>query len=154
MTRTVGIIGLGNAGKHICMNLHRNGHKVYCLDLNTQLYDGLPADIEPVANAREMAEKTTHVVTALPKPAAVLACVNGENGLFAGAREGFVWCDASTTDRKQTIELGKLASEKGVIMLEGTMTGGMMALRQNKMVCLAGGNEEHFKVITKYNVKL
>ena len=59
MTRTVGIIGLGNAGKHICMNLHRNGHKVYCLDLNTQLYDGLPADIEPVANAREMAEKTT-----------------------------------------------------------------------------------------------
>ena len=88
MTHTVGIIGLGNAGKHICMNLHRNGHKVYCLDLNTQLYEGLPADIEPVANARELAEKTTHVVTALPKPAAVLACVNGENGLFAGARQG------------------------------------------------------------------
>ena len=26
-------------------------------------------------------------------------------------------------------------------MLEGTMTGGMMALRANKMVCLAGGNK-------------
>ena len=88
MTKSVGIIGLGNAGKHICLNLHRNGLKVYCLDLNTQLYDGLPADIVPVSSAKEMAEKTSHVITALPKPAAVLACVNGPNGLFAGAREG------------------------------------------------------------------
>ena len=88
MTKSVGIIGLGNAGKHICLNLHRNGLKVYCLDLNTELYEGLPADIEPVSSAKEMAEKTSHVITALPKPAAVLACVNGSNGLFAGAREG------------------------------------------------------------------
>ena len=30
-------------------------------------------------------------------------------------------------------------------MLEGTMTGGMMALMNNKMVCLAGGDKEHFE---------
>merc|ERR1719378_1479019 len=102
MTKSVGIIGLGNAGKHICMNLFRNGHKVYCLDLNTQLYDGLPADIEPVSNAKELAQKATHIITALPKPAAVMACVNGVDGLFAGAQPGLVWCDASTTDRKQS----------------------------------------------------
>ena len=83
MTKSVGIIGLGNAGIHICMNLHRNGHKVFCLDLNTQLYEGLPADIEPVSSAKEMAEKVTHVITALPKPAAVLACVNGEKAMVS-----------------------------------------------------------------------
>ena len=76
----------------------------------------------------------------------------GNKGLFAGAKPGLVWADASTTDRNQTIALGKQAAEKGVIMLEGTMTGGMMALRNNKMVCLAGGDEKHFNVsiILKY----
>ena len=34
-------------------------------------------------------------------------------------------------------------------MLEGTMTGGMMALRNNKMVCLAGGSKKDFEVRTK-----
>ena len=72
--------------------------------------------------------------------------IPSDKGLFAGAKPGLVWADASTTDRNQTIELGKQAAEKGVVMLEGTMTGGMMALRNNKMVCLAGGDETHFKV--------
>ena len=140
-----GIIGLGNAGKAICLNLHKNGHDVFCLDLNTELYKDLPEDIQPVSCAREMAEKTTHIITALPKPIAVIKCVEGETGLFAGASPGLVWVDASTTDRKQTIELGQQAKEKGIIMLEGTMTGGMMALKNNKMVCLAGGDKDEFE---------
>ena len=77
MSRKVGIIGLGNAGMAICLNLHRNGHQVFCLDLNTDLYKDLPEDILPVASAREMAEKVTHVITALPKPIAVMKCVQG-----------------------------------------------------------------------------
>ena len=41
-----------------CLNLHKNGHEVFCLDLNTELYKDLPEDIQPVSCAREMAEKT------------------------------------------------------------------------------------------------
>ena len=37
-------------------------------------------------------------------------------------------------------------------MLEGTMTGGMMALRNNKMVCLAGGSKKDFEVRTKMSI--
>ena len=71
--------------------------------------------------------------------------MEGETGLFAGAKEGLVWVDASTSDRSQTIELGKRARAKGIIMLEGTMTGGAVSLRNNNMVCLAGGDEKDFE---------
>lgn len=115
------------------------------LDLNTDLYKNLPDNCSPVANAREMAEKATHIITALPKPIAVIKCVEGENGLFAGSSPGLVWVDASTSDRAQTIELGKQAKEHGIIMLEGTMTGGAVSLRENNMVCLGGGDKDDFE---------
>ena len=76
----------------------------------------------------------THVITALPKPAAVLKCVGGENGLFAGATPGLVWVDASTSDRTQTIALGEEAQKRGIVMLEGTMTGKKTNLHKNRPV--------------------
>jgi len=62
-----------------------------------------PDNCTPVANAREMAETATHIITALPKPAAVVKCVEGENGLFEGALPGLVWVDASTSGFGETL---------------------------------------------------
>jgi len=44
MTLTVGIIGLGQAGRKICCNLASHGHNVLIFDLNTDLYKGLPVE--------------------------------------------------------------------------------------------------------------
>ena len=87
----------------------------------------------------------THVITALPKPAAVLKCVGGENGLFAGATPGLVWVDASTSDRTQTIALGEEAQKRGIVMLEGTMTGKKTNLHKNRPV---------FNILTLFQVAL
>ena len=57
MVKTVGIIGLGQAGRKICINLARHGHSVLILDLNKDLYKDLPENCSPVENAKEMAQK-------------------------------------------------------------------------------------------------
>ena len=55
-----------------------------------------------------------------------------------------VWIDTSTTDFKQTQKLAAKAKIYGVSMLEATLTGGVHALQNNNMVCLAGGEKEIF----------
>jgi len=57
-----------------------------------------------------------------------------------------VWIDTSTTNFKQTQELASKASTYGVSMLEATLTGGVHALKNNNMVCLAGGDEDTFRL--------
>ena len=65
MVKTVGIIGLGQAGRKICINLARHGHSVLILDLNKDLYKDLPENCTPVENAKEMAQKVIIIISLL-----------------------------------------------------------------------------------------
>ena len=47
-------------------------------------------------------------------------------------------------DFKQTQKLAEKAKTYGVSMLEATLTGGVHALQNNNMVCLAGGDKKIF----------
>ena len=80
----------------------------------------------------------------MPKPEHVLQAVDGVDGLLQNSSNGMVWIDTSTTDFKQTQELSEKAKTYGVSMLEATLTGGVHALQNNNMVCLAGGDKEIF----------
>ena len=70
--------------------------------------------------------------------------VDGENGLLQNASTAMAWIDTSTTDFKQTQKLSAKATAYGVSMLEATLTGGIHALQNNNMVCLAGVDQETF----------
>ena len=73
-----------------------------------------------------------------------MQAVDGEDGLLQNASLGMIWIDTSTTDFKQTQKLAEKAKTYGVSMLEATLTGGVHALQNNNMVCLAGGDKEIF----------
>ena len=60
-----------------------------------------------------------------------------------------VWIDTSTTNFKQTQKLALKAKKYNVSMLEATLTGGVHALQNNNMVCLAGGDADTFKLWKK-----
>ena len=141
----VGVVGLGNAGLPILNNLRRAGrYALTACDADPAKLAALPDDVRPAKTARETAEQCDAVFTCLPKPEHVLAVVDGEDGLLAGAAPGMVWIDASTTNFRQTQSLARRAGERGVRMLEGTITGGVRALQKNNMVCLSGGDAEVF----------
>jgi 3-hydroxyisobutyrate dehydrogenase len=144
--RRIGIVGLGNTGRPILNNLRRAGrYSLTVCDADNEKLAALPADVRVAKTAREAAESSDAVVTCLPKPEHILEAVNGEEGLFAGAKSGMVWIDTSTTDFKQTRALAQTAQERGVCMLEATLTGGVRALQKNNMVCLGGGNAAAFE---------
>ena len=141
----IGVIGLGNAGKPILNNLHKSKkYKLIAFDIDENKLNEVPFGIIKANSIKELAKKCKAVLTCLPKPEHVLQAVDGENGLLQNATSGMIWIDTSTTDFKQTQELSEKAKTYGVSMLEATLTGGVHALQNNNMVCLAGGDKKIF----------
>ena len=141
----VGVIGLGNAGAPILNNLYKSKkYNLIAFDIDKNKLDDIPEGIAKANSIKDLAEKCKLVLTCLPKPEHVLEVVDGENGILKNASSEMIWIDTSTTDFKQTQELSEKAKLYGVSMLEATLTGGVHALQNNNMVCLAGGDKEIF----------
>ena len=144
---TIGVIGLGNAGTPILNNLNQtNKYKLVAFDIDTKKLNDVPDNVFKATSVKDIAEQSNLVLTCLPKPEHVLEVVDGKDGLLQNSSKGMVWIDASTTNFKQTQKLAIKASTHGVSMLEATLTGGVHALQNNNMVCLAGGDEDTFKL--------
>ena len=147
---TIGVIGLGNAGAPILNNLNQsNRYKLVAFDIDTQKLNNVPNTVIKTNSVKNLAEQCNVVLTCLPKPEHVLDVVDGENGLLQNASTGMVWIDTSTTNFKQTQKLALKAKKYNVSMLEATLTGGVHALQNNNMVCLAGGDANTFKLWKK-----
>ena len=144
---TIGVIGLGNAGKPILNNLNKSKkYKLVAFDINTKKLNDVSKNVIKATSIKNLTEQCNAVITCLPKPQHVLEVVEGERGLLQNASSGMIWIDTSTTNFKQTQDLAKKASQYNVSMLEATLTGGVHALQNNNMVCLAGGDVKIFKI--------
>ena len=142
---TIGVIGLGNAGSPILNNLLKaKKYNLVAFDVDKNKLNNVPKDVIKADSIKDLAEKCNAVLTCLPKPEHVLKAVDGENGLLQNASSGMIWIDTSTTDFKQTQELSQKAKTYGVSMLEATRTGGVHALHNNDMFCVAGGATKLF----------
>ncbi len=143
----IGIIGLGNAGEPILNNLYKSKkYKLIAFDIDTKKLNNTPESIIKASSIKNLAGQCNVVLTCLPKPEHILDAVDGENGLLQNAIPGMIWIDTSTTNFKQTQKLANKAKTYDVSMLEATLTGGVHALQNNNMVCLAGGDEKTFKI--------
>ena len=142
---TIGVIGLGNAGTPILNNLYKSKkYNLVAFDIDKNKLNDVPKDISQANSIKDLAQKCKTVLTCLPKPEHVLQAVDGKDGLLQNASSGMIWIDTSTTDFKQTQKLAEKAKTYSVSMLEATLTGGVHALQNNNMVCLAGGDKEIF----------
>ena len=141
----IGIIGLGNAGSPILNNLLKSQkYKLLAFDIDENKLNNVPEGVTKANSIKDIARQCVAVLTCLPKPEHVLDAVDGEDGLLQNAISGMTWIDTSTTDFKQTQKLAEKAKNYNVSMLEATLTGGVHALQNNNMVCLAGGDKKIF----------
>jgi len=120
MMKTVGLIGLGNAGKPIGERLLGKGYSLRIFDLRAAagqelIQQGAVATASP-------AEATSEVtITVLPSSDEVRAAVMGDRGILAGMKPGFILLDLSGTDPVCAREIDKLVQEKRGEFLGGTL---------------------------------
>lgn len=143
----IGFIGTGNMGKPMAANLIKAGHELVVHDARKQATDELVAQGARWADTpRAVAQATQVTLTSLPGPAEVEQVALGANGILAGAAQGHVYIDMSTSIPSTLRKIAAQAAARGVEVLDAPVTGGgVRAARRATLTIMVGGNRSAFE---------
>ena len=141
----IGFIGLGNMGLPMAKNLIGAGNDVTGFDLSetalAQLTDAGGKRADTPADAVSNAEI---VVTALPAARHVKAVYTGEDGILASAPKGTTFIDCSTIDVDSARAVIAEADDRGQLMIDSPMSGGVGGATAGTLTFMVGGTQEAF----------
>jgi len=145
---TIAFIGLGNMGGPMAANLVRAGHQVTVFDL-------MPAAVKTLtdmgaasaATANEAARGAAFVITMLPASRHVESVYLGEGGLLAAVGPEAIVIDCSTIDAATARKVASAAKEKGVVMLDAPVSGGVAGAAAGTLSFMCGGDDAAFAKI-------
>jgi 3-hydroxyisobutyrate dehydrogenase-like beta-hydroxyacid dehydrogenase len=96
------------------------------------------------ASVAELASNCDVVLSCLASDEAVLSIYQGADGAFASAQRGSLVIDLSTVNPQTSRELSRLGSERGVHVLDVTMSGSTPVAEQGALTLFGGGDQECF----------
>ena len=144
----VGFIGAGNMGNPMAVNLIRAGHQLTVHDLRREAATNLLEMGARWADTPKDAVPGNEVVfTSLPMPRDVEAVVLGEEGVLEGATAGSIYVDLSTNSPTAIRRIHQVCAEKGVIVLDAPVSGGIYGAAAGTLAVMVGGDETVFQRI-------
>ena len=144
----IGFIGLGNVGGKLAGSLLRNKFDLTVRDLDKNLTNEFKAKGAKVANSpKELAEQVELIITCLPSPKTCTEVMESTDGVISGLSKNKIWLEMSTTDESEVKRLGKLVKEKGVISLDGPVSGGCHRAATGNIAIFVGGERKTFEKI-------
>lgn len=140
----VAFIGLGNMGGPMAQNQIKAGHSVRVFDLSQTALDAAKAAGAGVgATAADAAKDADCVITMLPAGAHVRQTFL-TGGIFESAKPGAIFIDCSTIDVPTAREVIKAAEDKGFLMVDAPVSGGIAAAAAGTLTFMVGGTEASF----------
>ncbi len=145
MRDRLGFVGIGYMGRPIARRLLESGFKVTAYDRDHNKAEELSRYGGTVAKSvAELSSSCNVVMSCLPSDEAVLNIYGGPDGVFANARRGSLVIDLSTVYPATSRELSRLGSERGVEVLDVTISGSTPAAENGLLTLFGGGNRECF----------
>lgn len=139
MTKSVGVIGLGNMGRGIAKNIAKAGHDLMVWDLDETARNQF-SDVAHVAAPSEMAAKAEIVIFVVPGSEQIDAILDP---MLANAAPNLILWDFTTSDPVYTKRLAARASGAGVPYMDAGMTGGgAKGADEGTMTLMIGGEPE------------
>ena len=143
--RRLGLVGLGNLGRHLGASLVRAGFPLTVHDRDEAAgRELIEAGAGWASSPRDAAAASDSVFTCLPSPQAVSEVLTGERGVLAGLRAGGTWIDSSTNEPREVQRLAALAEAAGVSCLDAPVTGGVHLAAAGEITVLVGGDDAVF----------
>src|SRR6267378_1275377 len=153
----LGFVGVGYMGRPIAQRLLESGFKLTTYDRDRSKtkelirYGGTVAE-----SVAELSSSCNVVLSCLPTDEAVLNVYRGPDGAFANVHRGSLVIDMSTVDPETSQELSRLGSERGVEVLDVTISGSTPIAEKGLLTLFGGGDkacfegaESIFRVIAK-----
>jgi 3-hydroxyisobutyrate dehydrogenase-like beta-hydroxyacid dehydrogenase len=140
--KTVGLIGVGLMGHGIGKNVLEKG-----FDLNVMAHrNRAPVDdlvsrgARESATAAEIATASDMVILCVTGSPQVEETVYGASGLLAGAKQGLIIADCSTSIPDSTIKIARDCAAKGVVFVDTPMTRTPKEAEAGKLGLMVGGD--------------
>jgi 3-hydroxyisobutyrate dehydrogenase-like beta-hydroxyacid dehydrogenase len=142
--KTIGLIGLGNAGGPLGQRLLSKGYSLKVYDINPEAVTRLTKlGALAAASAKDATAEVT--LTALPSSVEVRAATFGNKGILAGLAPGSILIDLSGTDPDMARELDGEIRQKGAKFLGGTLHADgapAVTIPKGLLSIVVGGKEE------------
>jgi len=141
--QTIGLIGLGNAGRPVAERILFKGYGLNVFDIDGAAVD---AAVRRGANGANSAADTVGdmTVTLLPSSVELRQVVFGESGVFKSLRPGMTLIDLSGTDPDCARELQQRLAEKQVTFIGGTIHASgapAVVIPQGRFSIVVGGEK-------------
>ncbi len=153
MKERVGVVGLGNMGIGIALNLLRAGYPLSVLDVDERKVRELSRRrrVRVAGTPAELAEDTGVILLIVPGPEEVEEVILGEEGLIPRLPRGSVIFDLTTSDPRLSKPLARRLSGKGIGYLDSPMSGGAIGAREGTLTLMVGGER---RLLRKYRPML
>jgi 3-hydroxyisobutyrate dehydrogenase-like beta-hydroxyacid dehydrogenase len=142
--KTVGLIGLGNAGGPMAQQLLQAGYALKVFDLDPERMAELAPRGAIVTSSPGDAVSGTTIVL-LPSAVEVRAAVYGERGVLTGMKPGDILIDLSGTDPNCARELDGKVTAQGGYFVGGTVHAAgapAITIPQGKISLVVGGKKQ------------
>jgi 3-hydroxyisobutyrate dehydrogenase-like beta-hydroxyacid dehydrogenase len=141
----LGFVGIGYMGRPIARRLLESGFRLTAYDRNRAKAEELiPYGGNIAQNVSELSSSCDVILSCLPSDEAVLDVYRGPDSVFASARRGSRVIDLSTVYPETSQELSKQGSERGLDVLDVTISGSTPAAENGLLTLFGGGNKECF----------
>jgi len=141
----LGFVGIGYMGRPIARRLLESGFKLIAYDRDHSKAEELLRYGGTVAQSvSELSSSCSVMLSCLPSDEAVLNIYRGPDGAFPNAQHGSLVIDMSTVYPETSQELSRLGSERGVEVLDVTISGSTPTAEKGLLTLFGGGDRECF----------
>ena len=141
----LGFVGIGYMGRPIAQRLLQSGFRLTAYDRHRAKAEELVRYGGAVAESvAELSSRCDVVLSCLASDEAVLSVYKGADGAFANAHRGSLVIDLSTVSPQTSQELSRLGAERGLGVLDVTISGSTPAAEQGALTLFGGGDQARF----------
>jgi 3-hydroxyisobutyrate dehydrogenase-like beta-hydroxyacid dehydrogenase len=144
--KTIGFVGLGLMGNAMAGNLLSAGFPLIGYDIDQSLVDAITEMGGKGVDAPEhLPEQADVIILSLPNSYVVDDVVKRSLRLFETGRKGLILIDTTTADPIMSEALAIGLREKGIEMLDATVSGSRRVCLQREVLFMVGGNKKTFR---------
>jgi 3-hydroxyisobutyrate dehydrogenase len=133
-------------GLPMAENLMKSGKKIKVFDVSKKTLDiAREKKLDVVNDFNELITKeVSTVITMLPEGKHSKEVFLGDNGIINKVSKNCLLIDCSTIDIQTSKEIGKKATEKGILMIDAPVSGGVMGAQKATLNIMVGGSKKAF----------
>ncbi len=128
------------------VNLLKADNKITVFDVSKQMLEkAREKTLETVDRIEDLiSEEISTVITMLPEGKHSKEIYLGDNGIINKVSKNCILIDCSTIDIQTSKEIGKVANDRGIMMVDAPVSGGVMGAQKATLNIMVGGSENSF----------